>query len=79
MAVMARERRLAIPRERVRGPDWRGMGGKAIVYAVLIVAAVRRPLRAGDPGGRRRHLAHGGALGDVVHQDGRERGTSAGR
>src|ERR671916_2774708 len=37
MAVMAREGQLAIPRERVRGPDWRGVGGKAIVYAVLIV------------------------------------------
>ena len=37
MAVMARERRLVIPRERVRGPDWRGMAGKAIVYAVLII------------------------------------------
>ena len=38
MAVMARERRLVIPRERVRGPDWRGMGGKAVVYAILIIA-----------------------------------------
>jgi multiple sugar transport system permease protein len=37
MAVIAGERRLAIPRERVRGPDWRGMAGKAIVYAVLII------------------------------------------
>src|SRR5215211_4898143 len=38
MAVMARERRLVIPRERLGGPDWRGMAGKAIVYAVLIIA-----------------------------------------
>src|SRR5215218_4033132 len=38
MAVMARERRLVMPRERLRGPNWRGMGLKALVYAVLIVA-----------------------------------------
>src|SRR5215207_3912604 len=38
MAVMARERRIVIPRERVRSRDWRGMAGKAIVYAILIVA-----------------------------------------
>jgi multiple sugar transport system permease protein len=38
MAVIARERRFAIPRERVAGPDWRSMVGKAIVYAVLVIA-----------------------------------------
>ena len=38
MAVMARERRLAMPREHARRPDWQGMVGKAVVYALLIVA-----------------------------------------
>src|SRR4051794_683933 len=40
MAVMARERRLGMPRGRMRGPDWREVGGKAIVYAVLIIVGV---------------------------------------
>ena len=44
MAVMARERRLVIPRERVRGPD-RGMAGKAIVYVLIIVGALCRAVR----------------------------------
>ena len=40
MAVVARERRLEIPRERVRSPNWRDTAGKAIVYAVLIIVGV---------------------------------------
>jgi ABC-type glycerol-3-phosphate transport system permease component len=40
MAVMARERRLEIPRERLRSPNWRDMAEKAIVYAVLIIVGL---------------------------------------
>ena len=40
MAVVARDRELALPRERTGRQDWQDLFGKAVIYAVLIVGVV---------------------------------------